>query len=51
MNTQIVALQKLAQQQTTALTQQYAQAQATINQLSTVSNFLSTYFNQSSGGG
>lgn len=50
MNQQIAALQQQAQQETQALTQQYSVAQATLSQLATVSNFLSTYFNQSSGG-
>lgn len=49
MNSQIATLQQQAQQETLALTQQYATAQATISQLTTVSNFLSTYFNQTSG--
>jgi flagellar hook-associated protein 2 len=51
MNQQIAALQQEAQQETLTLTQQYGAAQATLSQLTTVSNFLSTYFNQSSGGG
>jgi flagellar hook-associated protein 2 len=50
MNQQIATLQKQAQQETLALTQQYSVAQATLSQLETVSNFLTTYFNQSSGG-
>ncbi|MGH7038656.1 MAG: flagellar filament capping protein FliD [Stellaceae bacterium] len=51
MNQQIAALQQEAQQETLLLTQQYGTAQATLEQLSTVSNFLSTYFNQPSGSG
>jgi flagellar hook-associated protein 2 len=47
MNQQIVALQQEAQQETLILTQQYGTAQATLSQLSTVSNFLSTYFSSS----
>lgn len=50
MNQQIAALQQEAQQETLLLTQQYGTAQATLNQLSTVSNFLSTYFNQPASG-
>lgn len=50
MNRQIAALQQEAQQETLTLTQQYGAAQATLSQLTTVSNFLSTYFNQASGG-
>jgi flagellar hook-associated protein 2 len=50
MNQQIAALQQEAQQETLTLTQQFAAAQATLSQLSTVSDFLSTYFNQPSGG-
>jgi flagellar hook-associated protein 2 len=49
LNQQITALQQEAQQQTSALTQQYSNAQATLSQLSTVSDFLSTYYAQSSG--
>jgi flagellar hook-associated protein 2 len=49
MNQQIAALQQQAQQETLALTQQYGAAQATLSQLTTISNFLSTYFNQTSG--
>lgn len=51
MNKQIGVLQQQAQQETLALTQQYSQAQATLSQLQTVSDFLTTYFNLSSGGG
>lgn len=47
MNQQIAALQQEAQQETLILTQQYGTAQATLSQLSTVSNFLSTYFSSS----
>jgi flagellar hook-associated protein 2 len=50
MNAQIAALQQQAQQETLALTQQFSVAQATLSQLQTVSNFLTTYFNQASGG-
>ncbi len=49
MNQQIAQLQQEAQQQTAALTQQFSNAQATLSQLTTVSNFLSTYFNQGTG--
>ena len=49
MNQQIAQLQQEAQQQTSALTQQFSVAQATLSQLTTVSNFLATYFNQGSG--
>jgi flagellar hook-associated protein 2 len=48
-NKQIAALQQEAQQETLALTQQYGVAQATLSQLTTVSDFLSTYFKQTSG--
>jgi flagellar hook-associated protein 2 len=48
-NKQIGALQQEAQQETLALTQQYGVAQATLSQLTTVSDFLSTYFKQTSG--
>lgn len=51
MNTQIVALQKQATQETQNLTNQFTTAETTLNQLTTVSNFLSTYFNQTSGSG
>jgi flagellar hook-associated protein 2 len=50
MNQRIAALQQQAQQETLTLTQQYGVAQATLSQLETVSNFLSTYFNQPSSG-
>jgi len=56
MNQRIAALQQQAQQETLTLTltltltQQYGVAQATLSQLGTVSNFLSTYFNQPSSG-
>ena len=36
-------------QETLALTQQFGLAEATLSQLTTVSNFLSTYFKQTSG--
>jgi flagellar hook-associated protein 2 len=49
MNNQITALQQQAQQETLALTKQFGAAQATLSQLETVSNFLTTYFNQTSG--
>jgi flagellar hook-associated protein 2 len=49
MNQQIAQLQLEAQHQTSALTQQFSAAQATLSQLATVSNFLATYFNQGSG--
>ncbi|HXC26327.1 MAG TPA: flagellar filament capping protein FliD [Stellaceae bacterium] len=51
MNTQITALQKEATQETQELTNQFDAAESTLNQLTTVSNFLSTYFNQTSGSG
>jgi flagellar hook-associated protein 2 len=51
MNKQITALQNEATQQTNLLTAQFAAAQQTLDQLSTVSSFLSSYFNQSSGSG
>jgi len=44
MNQQIAALQQQAQQETALLTQQFSRAQATLEQLSTVSNFLNTFF-------
>jgi len=47
MNQQISQLQQEAQAQTAALTQQFSNAEATLSQLSTVSDFLTTYFNQS----
>jgi flagellar hook-associated protein 2 len=46
MDDDIAALQKQAQQETLALTQQYGNAQATLSQLQTVNSFLTTYFNQ-----
>jgi flagellar hook-associated protein 2 len=51
MNTQIVALQKEATEETQELTNQFDTAEATLQQLTTVSSFLSTYFNQTSGSG
>ncbi|HEY1794549.1 MAG TPA: flagellar filament capping protein FliD [Stellaceae bacterium] len=51
MNTQVNQLLAQAQQETQLLTQQFTQAQATLSQLNTVSSFLTTFFNQSSGGG
>ena len=50
MNKQIAALELQAEQETLTLTQQFSVAQATLSQLSTVSSFLTTYFNQPSGG-
>jgi flagellar hook-associated protein 2 len=50
LNKQIAALQQEAQQQTSALTQEYSNAQATLSQLSTVSDFLSTYYSSSGSG-
>jgi hypothetical protein len=50
MNQQITALQKEATQETQRLTAQFSAAQATLSQLTTVSSFLSSYFNQPSGG-
>lgn len=50
MNQQISQLQQEAQQQTAELTQQFSNAQATLSQLQTVSDFLTTYFDQSSSG-
>jgi flagellar capping protein FliD len=50
MNQQIAALQTQAQKETLALTNQFGIAQATLSQLETVGNFLTTYFNQTSGG-
>jgi flagellar hook-associated protein 2 len=49
MNTQITALQQEATQETKNITAQYDAAQATLSQLETTSNFLSAYFNQTSG--
>lgn len=51
MDKQIASLQKEAQQQTLALTQQFSIAQSTITQLSNVSQFLTTFFNMPSGNG
>jgi flagellar capping protein FliD len=51
MNQKIAQLQKDAQQETQNLTNQFTAAQATLNQLTNVSSFLSAYFNPSSGGG
>lgn len=51
MNQQIAVIEQQAQQETANLTTQYSNAEATISQLTTVSDFLSTYFNQTSGGG
>jgi flagellar hook-associated protein 2 len=51
MNQQMATLAQEAQTETQQLTQQFSAAQATISQLTTVSDFLSTYFNMTSGGG
>jgi hypothetical protein len=51
MNQQMATLAQAAQTQTQQLTQEFAAAQATISQLTTVSNFLTTYFNMTSGSG
>jgi flagellar hook-associated protein 2 len=48
MNQQISQLQQQAQQETATLTQQFSNAQATLSQLTTVSDFLTTYLNQES---
>ncbi|SRR5579875_215609 len=48
MNQQISSLQQQAQQQTLLLTQQYSAAEATLQQLTTVSSFLTQYFNTAS---
>lgn len=50
MNQQMATLAQEAQAQTQQLTQEFSAAQATISQLTTVSSFLSTYFNMTSGG-
>ena len=52
LGTQVTALQQQAQKETLALTNQFSIAQATLSQLTTVSDFLTTYFssNSSSGG-
>lgn len=49
MNKQIAILQKQADAETLALTQQYDHAESTLSQLQTVSDFLTAYFNQTSG--
>jgi flagellar hook-associated protein 2 len=46
MNKQISQLQQEATQQTALLTQQYSNAQATLSQLSTVSDYLTSYLDQ-----
>jgi flagellar hook-associated protein 2 len=46
MNQQISQLQKEANQQTALLTQQYTNAESTISQLSTVSEYLTSYLDQ-----
>ena len=51
MNTQITALQKEATAETQELTNQFDAAEATLNQLTTVSSFLTTYFDGTSGSG
>jgi len=51
MNRQVAVLEQQAQQETADLTTQYSNAEATLSQLTTVSDFLTTYFNQTSGGG
>jgi flagellar hook-associated protein 2 len=51
MNKQITSLQQQAQQQTLLLTQQFSNAEATLNQLTTVGSFLSQYFNSGSSSG
>jgi flagellar hook-associated protein 2 len=51
MNQQIAALQKQAAQETQLLTNQFSVAEATLNQLTNVSNFLTTFFNMTSGSG
>jgi flagellar hook-associated protein 2 len=48
-NQQIASLQQQAQQETALLTRQFALAQATLSQLTAVSDFLNTFFNQTSG--
>ena len=50
LNQQIAALQQEANQETQQLTAQFSAAQATLSQLGTVSSFLSSFFNQPSGG-
>lgn len=51
MNKQITQLQKDAAQETQRLTNQFDAAEATLNQLTNVSSFLTAYFNQTSGSG
>lgn len=50
LNQQIAALLQEANQETQLLTAQFGAAQATLSQLGTVSSFLSSFFNQPSGG-
>ncbi|HEY5208937.1 MAG TPA: flagellar filament capping protein FliD [Stellaceae bacterium] len=50
MSKQMATLAAEAQAQTQELTQEFSAAQATISQLSTVSSFLTSYFNMTSGG-
>jgi len=51
MDQKIVQLQQQAAAETQLLTAQFTAAQATLNQLTNVSSFLTAYFNQTSGGG
>jgi flagellar hook-associated protein 2 len=51
MNKQVNQLLAEAQAESKELTQQFSQAQATLSQLQTVTNFLTTFFNHTSGGG
>ncbi|HVA34762.1 MAG TPA: flagellar filament capping protein FliD, partial [Stellaceae bacterium] len=48
MNQHITSLQQQAQQQTVLLTQQFSAAEQTLQQLTTVSSFLTQYFSGSS---
>lgn len=50
LNNQIAQLQDQARKETATLTAQFSAAQATLSQLSTVSDFLTTYFKLPSGG-
>jgi flagellar hook-associated protein 2 len=50
MNQQMATLAQEAQAETQQLTQQFSDAQSTISQLTTVSNFLTSYFSNTSGG-
>lgn len=49
MDKQIIALQKQAAQETQLLTNQFSAAEATLNQLTNVSSFLTTFFDATSG--